>query len=331
MSVGWNLHSKHIIAHDTMLQKSPSRNFECWIHATVRPWWNQPDFFHSLANQPAPASNCRRQLLTEAQQLSGTPTLAASIWRSRTWACIFAYRLHVLWINIFDNVVSGPKDVSGMMKERGVGVDTRCLYHFLCCMSSVPSEVFGLLSIYYNGRFFVFFAPRTTSVCTWKKRGLCQSKGRERASRFLIYIWVPSCGSQENCRGHSPFQKNNFSAWHSWQLWNDKGGLKETYRFIWLQQKEDKECGRGWVTELSLVYRLDLQESCGGRNNNQKHSLINTLLYIQHQNWNMDPCYKLDEFLTIMMMMCRHMWEHFNWKLRLQNVQHTNLYILYLK
>lgn len=67
-------------------------------------------------------------------------------------------------INISFNVDSGPKDVKGMV--RGCD-DPHCMYHFLFCLSSVPSDVFRQLSIYHfvTCCFLVFVFLLTSFPC----------------------------------------------------------------------------------------------------------------------------------------------------------------------
>lgn len=69
----------------------------------------------------------------------------------------------------------------------GVGVVTRCLYHFLCCMSSVPSEVFGFRFIMLEAFFFLPLLPfwRTTPFSRERRAGLAELKARNFASPNL--------------------------------------------------------------------------------------------------------------------------------------------------
>lgn len=140
--------------------------------------------FLSAANQPAPQLHHTYPSHSPSSRVEHQPSPAPSDVPGHELAYLPTYCMSFRSISLL-MLVSGPKDVSGMMKEGEWGVVVRVRVMILdayitscSALSSVPSEVFGLLSIYHVVSFFLLFL-RTTSLCTWTKRGLRRSKRLE--------------------------------------------------------------------------------------------------------------------------------------------------------
>lgn len=85
----------------------------------------------------------------------------------------------------------------------GWGVETRCFDHFLCCTSSVPSEVFGLRVTMSEA--FLLFSSLFGGLLPFARErsaGFAEVAVRSFASPNLhmsALLWEPA-----EVRGHSP-------------------------------------------------------------------------------------------------------------------------------